>query len=151
MIDMRQRIKEVLEQGYLLSLGTADDGGPWVADVIYVADDDLNIYWMSGRKFRHSLAIEMNPKVAGSITVSARPGEKDLGVQLEGEAKRLDSFDPGLAIKYLKKKGKPAPAKVIDILLDGYSWYRLSPNSIELIDQENSGFAKQKLELLKQY
>ncbi len=45
--DIKQLIKEVLERGYLMSLGTVDDGGVWVSDVIYVFDDDFTMYWMS--------------------------------------------------------------------------------------------------------
>jgi nitroimidazol reductase NimA-like FMN-containing flavoprotein (pyridoxamine 5'-phosphate oxidase superfamily) len=58
MVNVREKIKQVLEQGYILSLGTYDENGPWVADVRYISDDDFNIYWMSDPKFRHSEAIE---------------------------------------------------------------------------------------------
>ena len=48
--ELKQLIQEVLEKGYLMSLATLDDGGVWVADVIYIHDDDLNIFWMSLKK-----------------------------------------------------------------------------------------------------
>jgi len=47
MINIRKRIIEVLDQTHLMSLGTTDDDGIWVADVIFLYDNDLNIYWLS--------------------------------------------------------------------------------------------------------
>lgn len=147
MIDIKERIKKVLEQGYLLSLGTIDEGGPWVSDVIYISDDDFNLYWMSNTKFRHSEAIEKNNNVAGTITVSQKPGVLDFGLQIKGTSKKLEGLNLTLIAKYLKKKGKVVPDKVIDILLGGYAWYQMKPTTIELIDQENYNFDKKKIDL----
>jgi hypothetical protein len=94
----------------LISLGTVDDGGVWVADLIYVSDDDLNIYWMSSPQYRRSLAIDKNCRVAGTITISQTPGSKDLGVQLCGVATKLGKTEnPAIATRYLyKTKGSIA-------------------------------------------
>ncbi|MDP3762541.1 MAG: pyridoxamine 5'-phosphate oxidase family protein, partial [bacterium] len=85
--NIEQLIKEVLNKGYLMSLATLDDGGVWASDVIYVYDDDLNIYWMSYPNVRHSEAILKNPKVAGTITASEQSGE-ELGIQFDGIAEK---------------------------------------------------------------
>ena len=45
-MDIKKRIKEVLDRGHLMSLGISDEAGVWVADVIYIHDDIFNIYWM---------------------------------------------------------------------------------------------------------
>ena len=87
--NIKDLIKEVLEKGYLMSLATVDVGGVWVADVIYVHDDELNIYWISDSEIRHSEAILKNNKVAGAITVSG-PGENNLGIQFEGLAEKIE-------------------------------------------------------------
>ena len=147
MIDIGSRVREVLDKGYLMSLGTVDDGGVWVADIVYVADDELNIYWMSNPDFRHSKAIAKNAKVAGTITVSQKQGDLDFAVQLEGAAEKLDGARLTIATKFLMKKGKPGPSKVLNILMKGYSWYKLVPTKIELIDQKNFDFQKQKISL----
>lgn len=83
--NIKNLVQEVLEKGYLMSLGTIDDGGVWVADVLYVFDDNFNLYWMSNPDVRHSKAILKNQKVAGSITVNL-PKENNLGIQFEGIA-----------------------------------------------------------------
>ncbi len=143
MIDLKSRVKEVLEQGYLLSLGTIDGAGVWVADVIYVSDEKFNIYWMSSPDFRHSKAIAQNPKVAGTITVSQNRSELDFAVQLEGVAEKLSGPQLVVSTKFLLKKGKPAPSMVVNILKEGYCWYKLTPTKIELIDRKNFGFERQ--------
>ncbi len=142
--DVRELIKEVLDKGYLMSLATMDDGGVWVADVIYVHDDDdFNIYWMSYPNVRHSQAILENPKVAGTITASEQSGE-ELGIQLEGIVEKIDGPRFDLALKFYSKRKKPAPKEADDIL-EGHSWYCLKPKRVELIHGKLFGFEKQKL------
>lgn len=87
---VKKRILEVLESGYLISLGTVDDGGVWVSELIYVYDDDLNIYWMSKPISRHSDAIQKNSGVAGTITVSNSISDPDLGLQIAGEVMKVE-------------------------------------------------------------
>jgi len=145
MADIKQLITEVLEKGYLLSLATIDDGGVWVADVIYIHDDGLNIYWMSDPDVRHSQAIMKNNKIAGTITVSG-PGEDNSGIQFEGISEKIDGQRFDLAKKYFVKRGKPEPQEHDDVL-QGDSWYVIKPNKIELIYEKLFGFDKQTLNL----
>ncbi len=146
-MDIRQRAREVLQQGYLMSLGTVDDVGVWVADVIYVFDDSLTLYWMSSPNTRHSKALELNGKAAGSITVSTTSGEGNLGLQFEGVASKLAELDFEIAKQYLIKRNLPVPDKPTDILRPGASWYMLKPSSLYLIDEKNFGFKRQEVEL----
>lgn len=88
MINVKEKIKQILEHGYLLSLGTSDKNGPWVADVRYVSDNNFNIYWMSETKYRHSKAIEKDQRVAGTIIINYKFGTPNLGVQISGIAKK---------------------------------------------------------------
>lgn len=143
--DIKQLIKKVLDQGYLMSLATTDTGGVWVSDVIYIHDDDFNIYWMSDPEVRHSQAVIENHQVAGTITVSNQ-GEDNLGIQFEGIAEKIEGNRHDLALKHYAKRKKPAP-KESDDILEGDSWYVVKPKSIELIDEKLFGFDKQKLEL----
>jgi uncharacterized protein YhbP (UPF0306 family) len=145
MKNIKKLIKEVLEKGYLMSLATIDEGGIWVCDVIYVYDEDLNIYWMSDPAVRHSQAILNNNKVAGTITVSGAR-EKGLGIQFEGLSEKIDGARFDLAKKHYFKRGKTEP-KESDDVLQGDSWYVLKLNKTELIHEEFFGFKKKKIEL----
>ncbi len=139
--DIKKLVKEVLEKGYLMSLATIDDGGVWVSDVIYIYDDNLNIYWMSDPNVRHSKAIVKNPQIAGTITVN-NPKEDNLGIQFSGVAQKIEGARFDLAKKHYTKRNKPEP-KEIDDMLQGDAWYMLKSEKIELINETLFGFKKQ--------
>ncbi len=122
-----------------MSLGTVDDGGPWVSDVGYVHDVELNLYWISRKDRRHSVALRNNPAVAVSITVSTLE-EKDLGLQIAGVAEELTS-PPSIVPDYWKKRGKKPQRPITN----EHTWYRLKPTKIELIDEANFAHEKQVL------
>ncbi len=143
--DLKKLIQEVLEQGYLMSLGIVDSGGVWVADVIYIFDDDFNIYWMSDPEVRHSKAVLINNQAAGTITVSWEK-DQELGLQFSGQVEKIDGPRYDLAVKHYAKRNKPEPKEEEDVL-DGDSWYVLKPSKIELINGKLFGFEKQKFEL----
>jgi uncharacterized protein YhbP (UPF0306 family) len=144
---IKKRILEILEKGYLLSLGTVDDGGVWVSEVIYIYDENFNIYWMSEPKNRHSKAIDMDSSVAGTITISNHFKEKDFGIQISGTAKKAEENKISLMIKYLKKRGVNIPSKPLDLMKKDFVWYKMTPTKIELVDQESFGYEKRELKL----
>lgn len=148
MKDIKKLVKEILNQGYLMSLATLDSGGIWVSDVIYIYDRKFNIWWMSKTFRRHSKAILENPKVAGTITITQKPGEPDLGLQIEGLAEKIEGDNLEIAKKHRKKRNKPLPKKeneVFDTPED--SWYKLTPTKIELIYEPLFDHNKQVLNL----
>ncbi|MBI4036457.1 pyridoxamine 5'-phosphate oxidase family protein [Candidatus Daviesbacteria bacterium] len=144
MKNIKKLIKEILDKGYLMSLGTVDGGGVWVADVIYIYDDNFNIYWISQTSRRHSKAILFHPQVAGTITVKEKPG-KEMGLQIEGLAKKIEGDILELAIKHRIKRGKVPPIKKGEVLDQDESWYKLTPTRIELIYGPLFGYNKQLL------
>lgn len=148
MINIQDRVIEVLSKSHLMSLAIQDNEGPWIADVIFVYDEDLNIYWMSDSDTRHSKAVVENGKVAGTITHTTRSKEPNFGIQFEGKAEKLPGTQFELLVKHLAKRGYPVPkmsqAKKI---LDGDRWYKLVPTKMFLIDEENFGFKRQKVEV----
>ena len=136
---------EVLEKGYLASLATTDEGGAWVSDVIYVFDDELNMYWISDPDVRHSQAILKNNQISGTITASGQ-GEENLGIQFAGIAEKINGPRFDLAKKHYVKRRRPEPKETDDVL-EGDSWYVLKPKKIELIYEKFFGFDKKKMEL----
>ncbi len=148
MVDIRKKVLEVLNNTHLMSLGTYDDKGIWVADVIFVYDDDLNIYWLSAPDCRHSKAIIKNAKAAGTITSSVKSKEPNFGIQFDGKAERLSGARFDLIIKHWTKRKHKIPdiSKALEVLSDD-CWYKLVPDRFELIDEENFGFDRQVLKL----
>ncbi|MEK6963665.1 MAG: pyridoxamine 5'-phosphate oxidase family protein [Nanoarchaeota archaeon] len=143
MDDVKKWVKEVLEKGYVISLGTTDEGGIWVTDLVYTHDEEFNIYWFSYETPRHSVALTKNPKVAGTITLSANTKDPDIGLQIEGMAEKVEDKENKIALNYNAKKGRNTPW----LLQEGQCWYRLKPKKIELIYEPLFGFEKKTLEM----
>ncbi len=126
-----------------MSLCIVDEQGPWVADVIYIADEDFNLYWMSTTKRRHSEAIDGgHDQVAATITVTQSADQPDEGLQISGVAKRLEKPSANLLKQWMKKMGK-LYVPGMGLLLDDHAWYQLTPDRIELIYQEKFGYDRQ--------
>lgn len=145
-MNLKQRVREVLWRTRLMSLGTCNEAGVWVADLFFVFDDSFNIYWMSHPETRHSKSIHIDGDVAGTITVTHEGGEPNLGIQFEGRAEKINGARYDLAVKHYAKSGRAAPSESEDVLGER-SWYTLRPTKINLIDGENFGFNVQNVEL----
>lgn len=141
--DPKELAKAILGKGHLMSLATVDDGGPWVCDVIYVFDEDWNLYWLSEITTRHSETIIKNPAVAATITISNKSKESNEGLQISGIARKIEGDILAMAIKHRLKRNYQAPVKEGEILGSGESWYCLKPNKIELIYEPRFGFKKE--------
>lgn len=87
--NTEQVIREYLPQVIHMSLGTSRDNKPWVCEVHFVYDDDLNLYFRSLTSRRHSQDIAANPQVAGNIVRQHAVGEYPLGLYFEGAATLL--------------------------------------------------------------
>ncbi len=61
------RALEFLKSQKLMAIASADDRGPWIANVYYGAADDGRLYFVSPEKNRHSATILKNPRVAVSV------------------------------------------------------------------------------------
>lgn len=102
-MDIEQLIRDYLAEVLHMSLGTSKDNKPWVCEVHFVFDDDLNLYFRSLSSRRHSQEIAANPNVAGNI-VKQHPLEvPGVGVYFEGTAKRLETdAERRVAFSYFK-------------------------------------------------
>ena len=91
--EIEEVIREYIPQIPHLSLATVNAAGrPWVCDVHFTVDDELNIYFHSSPSSRHSQEIVANPYVAASIVAQHAKGQKIRGVYLEGIA---SEYEPG--------------------------------------------------------
>lgn len=89
-MDVEQRVREYIDKSVHMSLGTTDGTKPWVCEVHFAYDDDLNLYFRSFSARRHSQEIAKNPHVAGNIVRQHLLGESGIGVYFEGSAQMLD-------------------------------------------------------------
>lgn len=135
-MDDKALIRDILKRGELLSLGVMDEGGVWVCDVISVADDAMNLYWISKKDTRHSLAVKVNHRVAATISLHNEPA----GIQIQGSAELIEPL-PQIIKEIVTKQRREASTT----LEEGYGLYRLHPERIELIHIPLYGFQKKKI------
>lgn len=92
-MDIEQKIREFLPHISHLSLATCQGNQPWVCEVHFVYDDQLNLYFRSKPDRRHSREIAANPNVAGNIVTQHGIDEKPRAVYFEGVCERLADVD----------------------------------------------------------
>ena len=86
-------IREYIPQVLHMSLGTSSNNKPWVCEVHFSYDDELNLYFRSTTDRRHCQDIADNPLVAGNIVTQHFKNQKVRGVYFEGEAEVLQDVD----------------------------------------------------------
>lgn len=84
-------IRQYITKSIHMSLGTTRDNKPWVCEVHFTYDDDLNIYFRSLSSTRHCQDIALNPQVAGNIVKQHEVGEYPHAIYFEGTAELIDS------------------------------------------------------------
>lgn len=83
---MEKIVREYIEKSIHMSLGTSKDNKPWVCEVHFVYDDQLNLYFRSLKSRRHSQEIAQNPNVAGNIVKQHNVEEYPHAIYFEGTA-----------------------------------------------------------------
>lgn len=131
-------VREYVKTNNVIQLATSMDGQPWICNVHFYADDDLNIYWRSTPERRHSKEIAANPKVAAVIKVHENTPEEDyiIGMTVEGTAQLLaEATDHAVVDAYCQKLGKDdeARAKMKDGT-DPNKFYKLTPKNFVIFN-----------------
>lgn len=130
-IDVEKIIREYLPHVLHLSLATVKDNKPWVCEVHFAFDENLNLYYRSLTSRRHSQEIAENPNVAGNIVKPHALGEYPLGVYFEGTAKLLETGDElSTAFNCLKERLQMNDEILEDAKRpDGHKFYKISVES----------------------
>jgi len=127
-MNIEQTIREYLPQIVHMSLGTCKDNKPWVCEVHFAYDDELNLYFRSLASRRHSQEIAANPNVAGNIVRQFALGEAPLGVYFEGVAKMLEPGDEqNKAAACINQRLQP-PNDILEDARheDGHQFYKIT-------------------------
>ena len=146
-MDIEKTIREYLPQVVHMSLATCVDSQPWVCEVHFAYDDNLNLYFRSSPARRHSQEIAKNPHVAGNIVTQHFLNQTVRGVYFEGTAKQLPACDEQLtAFKALSKRlgfGK----KIIEEAKnpEGPQFYKIVVDTFYVFDAYNTPAKKHEL------
>lgn len=136
--DLKTAINSYLKSAKMMQLATASpDGHPWVCNVWFAADKDMNIYWISSTNRRHSIEIANNPHVAASICLVNQPSESDYGaLQIEGIAEQVSKpLEMAKALKLYASRGIFSAKQVREFMADleyPHRFYRLKPETISM-------------------
>lgn len=95
--EIEKVVREYITKTQHMSLATVKDNKPWVCEVHFAADDNLNLYFVSMQSTRHCKEIAENPNVAGNIIKQHPLSEVPHGVYFEGTAEKIDASDEDIA------------------------------------------------------
>lgn len=128
MMNIEKTIRDYLPNVIHLSLATVKDNKPWVSEVHFAYDEDLNLYFRSLTSRRHSQEISENPVVAGNIVKQHSLEDGVLGVYFEGTAKKLESGEEqNKAFECIKKRLKASDEILEEAKRpDGHQFYKIS-------------------------
>lgn len=134
--NITANINNYLTRGKVLQVATSRDGRPWVVNVFFVVDEELNFFWLSLPSRRHSQDIAANPRAAATLAV-----KQDLpviGVYAEGavEVAKDQTEVKKIAEAYSQKYN--AAKGFYERFVSGTNqhWvYKLRPDTIKLFDE----------------
>lgn len=127
-IDVENVIREYIDKSLHMSLATVSGNKPWVSEVHFVYDDNLNLYWRSLASRRHSKELTTNPSVAGNIVRQHTLEEYPHAIYFEGTAELVDDPEQHEAIFPLFKSRLGANKSILDEARqeDGHKFYKIT-------------------------
>jgi uncharacterized protein YhbP (UPF0306 family) len=127
-MDVEKIVREYINKSVHMSLGTTANDKPWVCEVHFVYDDDLNLYFRSLKSRRHSQEIAANPNVAGNIVRQHAVGEYPHAIYFEGSAERMTDVAARTAIfPRFQQRINTTPDALEDAKNeDGHQFYKIT-------------------------
>jgi uncharacterized protein YhbP (UPF0306 family) len=141
--EIEATIREYIDQVVHMSLATVKDNKPWVCEVHFYYDDELNIYFTSSKNSRHAQELIANPFVAGNIVTQHFKNQKVRCVDFEGKAEMLAGDDAEIAYRaYVARYGE-SEGLLNEIRKDGeVRSFKISVQDFYLFDSYGTGREK---------
>lgn len=138
-MNLRKLIEDYLRIGRMMMVATVAGDQPWNCTLMFVADENLNLYWISKSDTRHSKEIHKHQKVAAAIPIKFA----DLtvvGLQVEGDAELVENADEiKHAIRLFTDKFNRGEAWYKSFIAgkNEHKLYKIKPRLFVLFDREN--------------
>jgi uncharacterized protein YhbP (UPF0306 family) len=135
---LRDKTLAYLRDHNVMTLATTGPQGLWAAAVFYV-NDGFTLYFLSAPTSRHSLNIKTLPGVSATIQEDYKDWREIKGIQLEGEARRIEGAEQAAAIARYGLKFPivgnlaSAPAEIVKAM-SRIVWYKVAPTRLYFID-----------------
>jgi uncharacterized protein YhbP (UPF0306 family) len=138
--DVEKVIRKYLPDVIHMSLATTDGNKPWVCEVHFVYDNDLNLYFRSLESRRHSRDIAKNSNVAGNIVEQHNLTMKPRGLYFEGTAELLKDLEINdyVCKLFCDRLSMDGEEIVKDAKHGGHQFYKISVSSWYLFDSRES-------------
>ena len=127
-----------------MSLATCVNNKPWVCEVHFAYDQDLNVYFRSKVNSRHSKEITKNPNVSGNMITQHFKDQKVRGVYFEGTAQLLENVteDDGAYLSFKKRYGMGKDALEDASKDTGHKFYKVTIKNWALFDSYKTSPSK---------
>src|SRR3990172_4961814 len=151
---LRAEIEGFLAAHHTVSLATVDDQGMSHAANVLYALDGLALCWMSDTQTRHSLHMEVRPRVTATVAPDYADFRLIRGVQIFGRARRLAGVESLATARRMVSRydflaelaNGPAALRAA---FEKAGFYSLEPARITLIDNTKGFGHKATLELVR--
>lgn len=136
--SLREKALAYLRTHNVMTLATTGPMGLWAAAVFYV-NEGFMLYFLSAPTSRHSVNIEAHPGVAATIQEDYKDWPEIKGIQLEGQAHRIEGVERAVAtLRYGAKfpvvgNLAQAPREIV-AAMSKIAWYKVVPDRLYLID-----------------
>jgi len=136
--SLQEKALAYLREHNVMTLATSGPQGLWAAAVFYV-NDGFTLYFLSAPTSRHSLNVDAQPVVSATIQEDYRDWREIKGIQLEGEASRIEGAEQAAAIARYGSKFPivgnlaQAPAEIAKAM-SRIAWYKVVPARLYFID-----------------
>jgi general stress protein 26 len=130
----KEKVLAALRRNRIASMATVTaDGQPQAVTILYVVDDDLNLYFVTREKSRKVANLDANGMVAMSIGL-----EPPMNVQLEGRAVRVDDelvrADKMAELAHAGADLEDLWPPILRVGKEGYVLYKVMPEKVRALD-----------------
>ena len=127
-MNVEALIREYIDKSLHLSLATVSGDRPWVCEVHFAYDQNLNLYFRSKTSRRHSQEIATNPHVAGNIVKQHSLEDSPHSVSFEGTAELITDTDLLPEMYTYFKQRQDVDESIIEDAKhdDGHKFYKIT-------------------------
>lgn len=136
-VDLKELVNKYLTENTHMQLATVRNGQPWICTLYFVADNEFNLYWTSGRDRQHSLEIVNDPRAAVTVV---RDTERKQALQITGNAFEVNDDDIDRVHSLYTAKFGPKDYDLEEMKRhkpQGRGYWVFNPNAIWLWDEVN--------------
>lgn len=134
---MKEQVFDFLKDKRLMALASYNTEYPWICNVYFVTNDNLEFYFLSSPETIHIKQIKENDKVAFIVADSHQSPESDKrAVQAWGEAKVVNNMEE---LQWFLNKFTDNPSKYnAEEIIKGIGRivYKITPKKMKLFDTE---------------